>query len=121
VGFTQGSTGQPTLAETWNGTSWTIKPAPSPGYRNFLESVSCTSASACTAAEVTINPNLTTVLNFEAWNGTKWAIQPAPNPGGASTAPSASLVGVSCVSATTCTAAGDYYKGSGYLTLAEAE
>ena len=61
------------------------------------------------------------MLNFEAWNGTSWAIQPAPNPGGASTASSAFLQGVSCVSASTCTAAGDYYNGSGYLTLAEAE
>jgi hypothetical protein len=43
---------QLTLAERWNGTSWAIQPSPSPrgASASYLTGVSCTSASACTAA-----------------------------------------------------------------------
>ena len=38
-----------TLAERWDGKSWTIDPTPNPNARNFLLGVSCTSATVCTA------------------------------------------------------------------------
>ena len=40
-----------TLAERWNGTSWTIQPTPSPpgAHSSDLTGISCTSATACTA------------------------------------------------------------------------
>jgi hypothetical protein len=40
-----------TLAESWNGTSWSVVPSPSPGPgvdEPALEGVSCASAAACT-------------------------------------------------------------------------
>jgi hypothetical protein len=40
------------LAESWNGTSWSLQsaqPLPSPLYNAGLAQVSCTSATACTA------------------------------------------------------------------------
>jgi hypothetical protein len=40
-----------TLAESWDGTSWTSVPSPDRGpYGNALYSISCISATACTAA-----------------------------------------------------------------------
>jgi hypothetical protein len=41
-----------TLAESWNGTSWSVVPSPNvgPSSDNYLGGVSCVSAAACTAA-----------------------------------------------------------------------
>jgi hypothetical protein len=53
VGYSYGPHSEPkTLIESWNGTSWSIVPSPSPGPRlgqDYLDSVSCPSASFCTA------------------------------------------------------------------------
>ena len=95
------------LAERWNGTRWTIQPTPNPPQGGgFLNGVSCTSASACTAVGTS---NAGTLA--ERWNGTRWTIQPTPNPaqGGGG------FSGVSCMSASACTAVG----GSSAGTLAE--
>jgi hypothetical protein len=89
-----------TLTETWNGTSWSIQPTPtssSPGA--FLNAVSCTSPSACTA----VGDNSGGQVMAERWDGTSWSIQPVPAPTGA---PFSFLTGVSCTSATACTAVG---------------
>ena len=72
-------------------------------------------ASACTAVGST-STSTTTVTLAERWNGTTWSIQTTPNPTGGS---SAGLGGVSCASATACTAAGGYTKGTTGVTLAE--
>jgi hypothetical protein len=47
------------VAERWNGTAWVVQRAPSPAgaTASILEGVSCTSASACTAAGDFDNPN----------------------------------------------------------------
>lgn len=109
VGYSIDSSGaQVTLAERWNGTDWTIQPTPNPtgSTSTFLASISCTSASACTAAGSSSSGTLA-----ERWDGTNWTIQSTPNPaqgGGA-------LFGVSCASATACTAVG----GSNTGNLAE--
>jgi hypothetical protein len=95
------------LAERWNGTRWTIQPTPNPRPGGaFLNGVSCTSASACTAVGSSNAGALA-----ERWNGTRWAIQATPNPsqGGGS------LSGVACTSASACTAVG----GSNAGALAE--
>jgi len=43
-----------TLAEQWNGTTWTIEPIPSPaGIRAQLDSVACPTTRSCTAAGFT--------------------------------------------------------------------
>jgi hypothetical protein len=103
---------QRTLAERWDGTSWTIQTTPNPTTFGDLNGVSCTSATACTAvgsASGDAGRPPTTSL-AERWDGTSWTIQTTPNPVGAT---SVSLSGVSCASATACTAVGSYENGHG--------
>jgi hypothetical protein len=107
------------LAETWNGTSWSVEATPNPSgaeQSNFT-GVSCTSASACTAVGDYTDDSGTRDTLAEAWNGTSWSIQATPNPTGAE---GSILAGVSCTSANACTAVGDYADSSGIQdTLAE--
>jgi hypothetical protein len=50
VGYDDSSSSALTLAERWNGSSWTIQPTPDPSGATFsdLIDVSCTAATACT-------------------------------------------------------------------------
>jgi hypothetical protein len=108
VGDETTSTGTHTLAESWDGTSWSIVSTPDQGsYGSFLNGISCTSASNCTAVG-------TYLLNaagsmqatlVETWDGTSWSIVSSPNAG---TQQQALLLHVSCTSATDCTAVGWY-------------
>ena len=112
--YATASSGGLTLAETWNGTSWTIQPTPNPAGAtgSDLFSVSCASASACTAVGRYVSGSSGDFLTLaETWNGTSWTIQPTPNPAGATVS---DLFSVSCASASACTAV-----GSGNGTLAE--
>jgi hypothetical protein len=108
-----------TLIEAWNGTAWRTVPSPNPSTTtNQLLAVSCTSATACTAAGdyVPATPGIRVPL-AELWNGSVWAAQKPAYPTGASYA---LFDGVSCVSTATCTAVG-YYEGSSGATLTLAE
>jgi hypothetical protein len=119
VGDSTTSSGSGTLAERWNGTAWAIQPTPNPsGVKNsFLQGVSCTSASACTAVGFYITKTRIDLTLAERWNGTAWAIQPTPNPSGVE---NSFLQGVSCTSASACTAVGFYITKTRIdLTLAE--
>jgi hypothetical protein len=102
--FQRVDTVQKTLAEIWNGSQWSLVTSPNvPRTRPFdvLASVSCISATACTAVGASIHKTL-----IESWNGTAWAIVPSPNKVlGTSRNP---LEGVSCASAAMCAAVGNY-------------
>ena len=93
------------LAETWNGKTWSIQPTPNVGggASTYLTGVSCTSATACTAAGHSAKGNngISRPL-AEAWNGKTWSIQATPRLSSAD----AFFAGVSCTSAVACTAAG---------------
>jgi hypothetical protein len=109
----------PTLAESWNGSSWTIQPTPIPSGASgaTLYDVSCTAATFCEAVGVYGYPNgggLPYPL-AEGWNGTSWIIQPTPALGIGGV-----LYGVSCVSASFCVAAGAYLNSS-YVAVNVAE
>jgi hypothetical protein len=124
VGSYDNSTGtQLTLAETWNGTTWAIQPAPDPtgSRRSSLSGVSCASATACTAVGTFDSSTGDTATLAETWNGSTWAIRPTPNPEASNRAHIMllGLSGVSCTSATACTAVGGYSYLGDYLTLAE--
>lgn len=69
-----------TLAEAWNGTSWSLLRTPSPGsFADELRGVSCTSSSSCMAVgDFTGTGNEHTLA--EAWNGTHWSLVPTPHP-----------------------------------------
>jgi hypothetical protein len=80
--------------------------------------VSCTSSTSCTAVGNFTNSVGTDVTLAEVWNGTSWAMASTPNSIGAQ---GSYLFGLSCISASACTAVGDYSNSAGGdVTLAEA-
>jgi hypothetical protein len=114
-----------TLAEKWNGSTWTIVPSPSPqhpGGGALLTAVSCASSIRCMAVGNTLflNAHGSFVLRplAESWNGTSWTVLPTAK----LAQPSAVLDGVSCVGAGRCMAAGHEgpVPASDKFTLAEA-
>ena len=88
-----------TLAEIWNGASWSVQATANPHGASSanLSGISCASATDCVAVGTF---NATTLA--EMWNGAVWSIQSTPNPNGTG----AQLSGVSCQSATACMAVG---------------
>jgi hypothetical protein len=108
VGFDQ-RTGAPsvTLAERWNGTSWTIQSTPNPAgaSTSVLTSVSCSALDACTAVGYHFAGGNPVAPLAERWNGTSWAIQPISGPSGTT---HSQLSGVSCSGPNACTAVGSY-------------
>jgi hypothetical protein len=111
-----------TLAESWNGTAWSVEPSPNKGSGtgDVLTGVSCVSATACTAAgwyfPTSHGDGVRTLV--ESWNGTAWSAVPTPNK--VSGAGRNHLDGVSCVPATACNAVGYYQKvNKGDKSLAE--
>jgi hypothetical protein len=116
VGYYQNGAGDTlTLAESWNGTRWTVVATPNPAGSNGsgLFAVSCTAPTACTATGDYNNSAGAARVLAERWNGTRWAIQATPNPPGAA---DAGLFGVSCTSSRACTAAGASASVSGLTT-----
>jgi hypothetical protein len=113
-GFSQ----EPSLVETWNGSSWTIVPSPNPLGFDFavLNGVSCVSSSFCVAVGYYYAGVAEETL-VETWNGSSWNITPSPNPTGFN---STILFGVSCASPSFCQAVGEYDPdGSSEVTLIE--
>ncbi len=107
-----------TLAEGWNGTTWTVQTTPNPtgATSSTLNGVSCTSTTFCEAVgNATIGGKLVTLA--EMWNGTAWKVQTTPNPTGAT---SSTLNGVSCISTKPCEAVGAATVAGKQVTLAEA-
>jgi hypothetical protein len=102
--------GDSPLAEIWNGTSWTLQsvPLPAGALGGDLVSVSCTSASACTAVGDYANSGNANVALAESWNGTSFTIQKFKPPAHATTS---TLGAVSCGPApgTGCQAEGWYF------------
>ncbi len=93
-----------TLIEMWNGTKWSI--TPSPPNETLLSGVSCVTASWCIA--VGESPAGAGQTLIESWNGSTWAVSSSPN----ENANQDYLFGVSCVSTTSCQAAGSYNNGN---------
>jgi hypothetical protein len=91
-----------TLAEYWDGSTWTIQPTPTPP-GSGLGGVSCTSAASCTAVGFHYQGQTPERSLAESWDGSTWKIQPTPYPTGSE---GVSLRAVSCRRTRTCTAAG---------------
>ena len=107
------------LAESWDGTAWTIRPIATPDGASdvILSAVACTSPAACVAVGSYTNSSGTEKTLAELWTGTSWAVQPTPDQAGASSY----LVAVSCSSAARCVAVGGSQIGAGTpRTLTEA-
>jgi hypothetical protein len=120
-GFSKNSSGTlVTLAEHWDGTSWSLQSPPNPegAKASRLTGLSCTSATNCEATGYYENSSGASAPFAERWNGANWALQSLPNPEPGKN--SYLLGGASCSSSTSCTAAGFYINGEGHATpLAE--
>jgi hypothetical protein len=107
------------LAEHWNGSKWSVQPSagPTSPAGSVLNSVSCTTRNACTAAGGYVNSTGTLITLVERWNGTTWEIQPTPNPSGALYV---AFNGVACPAVRSCTAVGFLVDSQfNFLTFAE--
>ncbi len=103
------------------GTVWTVALAPNAMLSGGkIESVSCSSAHACTAVGTNLDSSGINVTLAERWDGTSWQRQPTPNPPN-NTDPSVapSLLGVSCPTASFCAAVGGYTENFTETGLAE--
>jgi hypothetical protein len=100
-----------TLAERWNGSTWSLQSSPSAAATDSdLRGVSCPSAIACVAVgDYGSGPGVW----IERWNGSRWSTQSAPNPTGST------LYGVSCISGSACTAVGNHQSNTQLVPLAE--
>lgn len=101
------------FAERWNGQTWKLQSVVTPSPETQLLGISCSSASSCTAVGnaygLGADPGGTgssggateyvTPLE-EMWNGSSWSTHGGEDP------PDAGLSGVSCLSSSTCFAAG---------------
>lgn len=106
------------VAEHWNGTSWSIvrSPGPTGAVADFLSGVSCQSSGSCTAVgwyDMSSGPSRTLA---EGGSGTSWSVQRTPDAG---TGLPNWLQSVACSSPTTCTAVGKYNTGDHTEPLAE--
>jgi hypothetical protein len=105
--YSPNGTSQYTLAERWDGSSWTIVNTPNPpGGAGILYGVSCPAPGSCIAVGLSVSGAHVHAL-AETWNGRKWVIRstPAPAPGSI-----VSLHSVSCTSPDSCTAVGGFTK-----------
>jgi hypothetical protein len=87
-----------TLAESWNGSSWSIVASPSPSTTSSLDAVSCT-AGKCLAVGLFFNTTGDYQTLAESWNGSSLSIVNRDT----------ELAGVSCVDASHCIAVGSYF------------
>jgi hypothetical protein len=97
------------LAEHWNGTSWSISLPPGPDTdTNILAAVSGSSPGRVWAV------GQTGIASYIVeWNGSSWAQVPSPSPGNLDN----SLHGVAAISGTNAWAVGQYSSGSGSNVL----
>jgi hypothetical protein len=113
VGSTMDQNGNPqdSLVEQWDGSSWTVSPAVSPGAGAELSNVSCVSVTDCWAAGTYgLAQNLKTVVAvksttptafIERWTGGSWSVDSTPY-----VASDSFLYGVACVHGAWCFASG---------------
>ncbi len=107
------------LAESRNGSEWSITPVslPTGATRGSLDGISCISATSCEAVGSYRDAGGTARLLGERWNGTEWSVQSVPTPEGLSG--EQWLLDVSCVSGTMCVAVGEFITAEGLSQLAE--
>jgi hypothetical protein len=118
VGYYQNSLTQLTLAESWNGKTWSVERTPNkPAEQaNALIGLSCRSARQCLAVGNYLTSSGTGEPLAEAWNGRTWSVEPAPAPAGAQ---GSYLYGAACPSAGVCLAVGYAVLANGSQALAE--
>ena len=110
------SDGNPlTLAENWNGKTWSVQPTPNPSppsnALSVLRAVSCTYGLIAPRCAAVGGQGVFASSQFAfRRQGLTWTVQPMPLPPGVV---SSVLSGMSCTSATACTAVGYYLPPTG--------
>jgi PKD repeat protein len=100
------STFSQALIAQWDGTSWNMVSAPSsaPAQQNYLDAVTCVSASDCRAVGGISDEDGDLLTLIEQWDGTAWSIVPSSNASGSGTN---NLNGIACASSSDCWTAGN--------------
>jgi hypothetical protein len=104
-----------TLAELWNGSSWTVVSSQNEAKSNYLYGVSCWASQKCLAVGRGAQSGSQAQTMIERWNGTAWGLVASPASGDTST-----LAGVVCLSGSSCHAVGFSLNSSTARTLVEA-
>ncbi len=120
VGYYGGSGAilDPSLAEHWDGTKWSLMSTPNVKTAiggSILNSIACSSATSCTS----VGHSSSSAGHFtlvEQLRASKWRIVATPNPRGAT---GSFLNGVACTSASSCDSVGYSVTTSGEVNLAE--
>jgi DNA-binding beta-propeller fold protein YncE len=96
-----------TLVESWNGSKWSVVTSPNPPEQklNYLNGVSCPSATSCFAVGHQGPGGTGASTLIELWNGTEWSVQSSPDTADVGNY----LEGVSCDSSSSCMAVGHTY------------
>lgn len=112
VGSSDGGGVRRSLVERWDGGSWTIQPAPSPGAASGsqLLSVSCSTVSSCTAVGFNRGFEEETTL-AERWNGIEWQALNTVELGGVQS--TNRLEAISCNTPSACMAVGGHLANFG--------
>lgn len=115
VGQYETTSGDFPLAESWNGTAWTIEtPHPFAGPATGFNAVSCHAADFCVAVGYYTNSESAPQPMSEIWNGKKWVPKTTELAGDES-----SLTSISCTSTKFCMASGWYDTTATSRSLAE--
>ena len=87
------------LVERWDGTQWAIQTIPTPvgTTASWLNAVSCTSATDCTAVGDSDTADTDNIALAEHWDGSAWTIEPTARS-------QILLTSVSCAAASSCAA-----------------
>jgi hypothetical protein len=103
VGHYETGSATKTLAEHWDGTTWTIMPTPNKSgvTETVLSDLACPNTTTCFAAGYS-GPSTNRQTVIERWNGTAWSIVATPTFAGVQN----HLSGVKCFSTTNCFAVG---------------
>lgn len=112
---------QLTLADSWNGTTWTQASTPNPTGATVasLNGVSCAAGSAmCTAVGGWSGSGSAGGTLAEGSNGSTWSLESTPDPPGAEFS---SLTGVDCAPGGPCVAVGDLFDGTITRPLVEVD
>ncbi|HJT80811.1 MAG TPA: hypothetical protein VJ719_06410 [Chthoniobacterales bacterium] len=106
-----GTTGMyQTLIQRWDGNAWTISSSPGPliPQNNYLNAVTCSSATDCWAVGYSDNAVVSQTLTAH-WNGSSWALVNSAN---TSLTQANRLDSVECRSSSDCWAAGRFNNGT---------
>jgi len=110
--------GKPTsLAESWNGTTWTIQSLqlPTGTVQSRLAGVSCTPLGSCAASGSYQLSTGTALPLAEVLSGTQWLSWASPSP----SSEGGQLLDISCANRDACAAVGNYTSASAQSSVAE--